>query len=147
MLCATLGRPTMVAGSEVDPVPLPTELDEEYFQSGHFERIVARGDTALSPHTSSGPSILSFFVCSATLFEIVQQILLTFYAEDNSSSARDPEDYFTGHTSIFDIDARLTKWLASVPAHLYLDSYNVNMAEEPGLTSTFRRQAVVLRIR
>lgn len=149
MLCTTLGRPTMTAGSEADPTPMPTELDEDMLQSGKLDGGLGFAETEATvslTHTPS-PSIVSFFVQSARLFEIVQRILLTFYSDDNLSTTPGPIDDFTGYTSIFEIDAQLTKWESMIPTYLRLGDHSVSMDERPGVARTFRRQAVVLRIR
>ncbi|KAH7007704.1 fungal-specific transcription factor domain-containing protein [Ilyonectria destructans] len=135
MLCATLGRPTMVTAAEADPVPFPEELDEGAFQSG-------RRTLTYAPM-----STLSFFVYSAKLFKMVHLILLAFYSDENSNGARDYNHYFMGPTSIFDIDSQMMKWLAAIPDYIQLESYSLLVTEEPGHTQVFRRQAVVLRIR
>lgn len=147
MLCVTLGRPTMVAVSGEDPVPLPLELDEEAFQSRHVGTYVESGVATSTALAGSTRSALSFFVHSIKLFRIVHLILLSFYYDEDSNSVRDYNDYFTGPTSIFDLDTQMMKWIDEIPAHIQFDTYNLPMADELEHMRTFRRQAVVLRVR
>jgi hypothetical protein len=80
MLCMTLGRPIMVSIVESDRVPLPREIEDLRLVSNHRSGQTnlfrsAGQDTTAIPTERTSSSILSFFVKSARLYRIVQQIL------------------------------------------------------------------------
>lgn len=140
MLSATLGRPAMISASEVVPLPLPLELDEDLFQSGRLD--ISEVESA----SSSTKSAISFFVLSVELFEIVQRILLAFYSDSQGDVTDDHSQYFTGSDSVFALDSQMMKWRKGVPPHLQLDGDGGSQSQDSA-SRTFTRQAVVLKVR
>lgn len=135
LVCMSLGRPAMVSVSTADSVPLPMEIDDENFPSLHSAQSI--------------PSILSFFNCSANLYKIGQEILLSFYSGDGHKESDGLDQYFLREQSIFRLDSSLCTWYRRIPSHLRLD---VKSNAVGGLSPTsekamFRRQAVVLYLR
>ena len=68
----TFGRPTML--SNLRSVPIPLLIDDEYLS--------AQEEGSQPPDV---PSRLGLFVSSCKLFEILHEILISFYAEDSGT--------------------------------------------------------------
>jgi hypothetical protein len=130
-----LGRPVMISTSKDDPIPLPLENDQEDVYTVEM--------SSLTPDQS----VLTFFVASTKLYSIAQQILCSFYSEDNERSMRGYEKYFEGKASIFRFDRALQGWYDEILPHLQFRGGAVSGETENDWQMTFRRQAVVLRLR
>ncbi|KIX99033.1 uncharacterized protein Z520_05494 [Fonsecaea multimorphosa CBS 102226] len=135
MVCMNLGRPVMISTSKEDPIPLPSEIHHE--------------DASAVEMSSSTPkqSVLTFFIISTKLYTIAQQILSSFYSEENERSTQGYEKYFEGEASIFRFDRALQGWYDEVVPHLDFQNGPVLGETENDWQMTFRRQAVVLRLR
>jgi hypothetical protein len=125
----------MVSVSTADSVPLPMEIDDENFPSLHS--------------TQSGPSLISFFNCSVNLYEIAQEILLSFYSGGGHKENGGLDQYFLREQSIFMLDSSLCTWYGRIPSHLRIDfkSSTVGGLNHTSEEAMFRRQAVVLYLR
>ena len=147
MLCMNLGRPPMVPTSCNNAVPLPLDLDEQDYQSdilpeAHYER------ESIFAASGGEATMISFFILSVDLYEIVQDILLSFYADETASDRISGyECYFVGPGSIFEIDNKLAKWCSRIPSKLQLDYGATPASTQDEVEKTFRRQAVVLWLR
>lgn len=130
-----LGRPAMVSVSKLELVPLPQETsDNNLLALDDFE---------------SSPVLLSFFNHSAKLYEIAQDILLSFYSGNGGCGADVLDQYFIHGQSLFKLDSDLRAWYTKTPSHLRLESWKTttNGLSQPSLEAMFRRQAVVLYLR
>lgn len=130
-----LGRPVMISTPKDDPIPLPSETDH-----GNAYAV----EMSSSP---PGQSVLTFFVASTKLYSIAQQILCSFYSEDNERSMQGYEKYFEGNASIFRVDRALQEWYDEIPPHLHFRVGAVSGGTENYWEMIFRRQTVVLRLR
>ncbi|RMZ78110.1 hypothetical protein DV738_g3958, partial [Chaetothyriales sp. CBS 135597] len=137
----------------VDRELVRREVDEDAFQSD----TLPEGEGLLLGHFTTGvearregsaATTISYFILSAELFDIVQDMLLAFCADDGSNEeSLSYDSFFVGPSSIFEIDHRLRKWTAKVPASLRIDQQSSPKATESKAISIFRRQAVILRLR
>ncbi|KAJ9603731.1 hypothetical protein H2200_011917 [Cladophialophora chaetospira] len=134
MVCMNLGRPAMGTTAQKESCSLPSETDYE-------------DSNIADPATSTPASVLSFFVVSTKLYQIAQNILSSFYASEHSEHVPNYEHHFEGEASVFRYERELRAWCDKIPAHLEFHSgANPAQAQHDGQT-TFRRQAVVLRLR
>ncbi|KAK6459482.1 putative transcriptional regulatory protein [Scheffersomyces xylosifermentans] len=113
----TLGRPMMV--TEDSGMQLPLGVDDEYIS-----------DTSILP--SSRPSGLNFFLETVKLYDILADILKSFY------SIKEPS-FVNLYLSIFQFEERLHHFHENVPQHIKLGT---ELKEAP-----FERQSIVLQIR
>lgn len=130
-----LGRPAMVSVSKAEPVPLPQETSDD--------------NLPVLDAFEPSPVLLSFFNHSAKLYEIAQDILLSFYPGNGGCGADGLDRYFIHDQSLFKLDSDLRAWYTKTPSHLRLESWK---ATTNGLVrhpqgAMFRRQAVVLYLR
>lgn len=104
----TFGRPLMVNKSNSTPIPSP--IDDDYLQK------IGEG---IQP--TSVPSRLGLFVYSCRLFEILADILSSFYAdgtnghEDSSQSIQDMV------LEVLKFNRRLDSFVESIPDYLRTD--------------------------
>ncbi|KAL5337495.1 fungal-specific transcription factor domain-containing protein [Aspergillus crustosus] len=154
MLCMTLGRPIMVSIIESDKVPLPLEIDDQDLplfsnQSGPTDmaRSTTEGTTA-TPTGETTPSMLSFFVQSAKLYRIVQQILTLTPMEERRVSESDTERSLENLQAVLKFDNELMALRDGVPSYLRRVTARVPEAEPGNERSLiFHRQSVVLYLR
>jgi hypothetical protein len=96
-------------------VPLPLVTDEEY---------LANDGIGFQPVTS--PRRIGLFVYSIKLFDILSEILKSFYAEDGqakTSSAIRPEERIVPNLhEMLRLDAKLDRFLEGLPSELRLQS-------------------------
>lgn len=142
MLCMNLGRPVMLSSSIVDSVPLPLEVDDEYLENYDQQGAVSGSQPIQQP--SGDPSILSFGVKSATLYKIVERILVSLYLDNSGASSRGYDRYLMGPESVFQIDRELMRWYGTIPSHLKLKTLNVEGDEKDRKDWIFHRQSIVL---
>lgn len=141
-----LGRPAMISNFSSDIVILPKEVDEETFQEK--SQIGKSGDRIQTTEIpEANTSLLSFFVQSAKLYDIVQDVLRSFYTDDRKRKNTSLASYFIGSGSVFELENRLAGWYASIPPHIQLDSVRSTTLDNGELHWIFFRQAVVLRLR
>ncbi|RMD40464.1 hypothetical protein DV735_g4653, partial [Chaetothyriales sp. CBS 134920] len=143
-MCMILGRLPMVSASAV---PLPQEVDEDAFQSDTLPEGPLEHCT-IEARRAGSATMISYFILSAELFDIVQDMLLAFCVDDGSNEETLSYDsFFVGPHSVFEIDSRLRKWTAKVPLALRIDQQSAPSSTEGKAISIFRRQAVILRLR
>jgi hypothetical protein len=105
LLAMTFGRPVMIADSY--NVPLPCLIDDEY---------LSRDSEASQPaHT---PSRLGLFVFSCRLFEILADILGSFYAAESRSGLEAGACVQDMVMQVLNFNSRLDEFMASVPDDL-----------------------------
>lgn len=136
-----LGRPVMLSGGPTESTPLPLEIDDEYLEIFDQERAKSEPGSVQQP--SGCPSIMSFSVMSARLYQIVQRILGAFYLDSSNAIVYDYDRYFTGPDSVFQIESALMKWYNAIPAHLKLQTINASSVLNKK-EWIFHRQSVVL---
>lgn len=106
----TFGRPTLIARKW--KVPVPILIDDEYLRSDGVEG-------AQPPDT---PSKMGLFVYSCALFELLAEILESFYVDDceatstNPSIPAIPDENMIA--SALDFNRRLDKFADSIPIYL-----------------------------
>lgn len=130
-----LGRPAMVSIGNSDQIPLP---------SADADVAVPLVEEHGSIHDAA---ILKFFVASAKLYRIAQQILLSFYSDETADQAQGYEPYLEGNTSVFRFERDLRQWCDEIPEELELGASRIQGQGDGHRNMTFHRQAVVLRIR
>lgn len=136
----TLGRPAMITNSTSEIVPLPIEVNEHLFQADHVSSESNVCDVADN-------SLLSFFVHSAKLYVIAQDVLVSFYADNHKHKTSSLDSYFVGSGSVFEIDSRLLLWYWCTPACIQLDHSKRVPVDREDADLRLWRQAVVLRLR
>lgn len=133
----TLGQPLMIMSNSV---PLPASIDEKYLCS-------EPGKEGKQPH--GAPSNMGFFRATLELYDILEDILSTFYP----SGVCDQPDQNDDHTtisrvnldlnSILRIDRSMSNWSASLPPHLIERTPTIGL----DVDESFLRQANVLKLR
>lgn len=129
----TFGRPTMIAKSLADAVPLP-----ETNNLGNQEL-----------QLNNQPSKVAFFVESLRLYNIMNDILLELYMRSESNSAKDQHSRDTEQSdyesielvTILKLDHDLMQWGRSLPLHLRISS------PESAENTIIQMQSVVCRAR
>lgn len=129
-----LGRPAMVNAAKRESFSLPSEVDYE-------------DSSVVQPTGATSGSVLTFFVASTKLYQIAQKILLSFYSDEHTGQTRGYEPYFEEEASVFHFERELQRWCDDVPEHLVRRSGTVPGEAQSDWQMTFRRQAVVLRLR
>ncbi|KIW10996.1 hypothetical protein PV08_10295 [Exophiala spinifera] len=135
IVCMNLGRPAMITVCNDCPTLLPLQTED-----GNFN-VISPSDP------SAEPSVLAFFVVSTKLYDIAQQILLSFYSEEKPDVARGYHRYFEGNPSVLKLDRKLQEWCDDIPANLEFRSGTSIAQAQNDLAVTIRRQAIVLRLR
>lgn len=138
-----LGRPAMVSNLSSDLVSLPKEVDEEAFQ-----RTSQADEPEIDAEIPEVPvSLLSFFIHSTKLCDIIQDVLSSFYADGCKAETPSLASYFIGSGSVFELDNRLTEWYTSIPPHIQLDYIKEKPLDGREIHWICLRQAVVLKLR
>lgn len=130
----------MIGRAISDSVPLPAPIDEIY-RSSEPEK------EGKQPHGS--PSNMGFFRATLELYDILEDILSTFYPSGVCDQPDRKDDHTRGSTlnldlnSILRIDGSMSDWLKNLPPHL------VERIPTNGLDvdQDFLRQANVLKLR
>ena len=126
VLSSTLGRPGMIPKWLFSSVPLPSMLDDVFFEA----------QTDDSPIRPDGrPCRMAFFVKAVELYQILDEILVGLYLK----TARN-EDMESKLVHILEIDSKLQAWNKSLPEHL-------RPRHAAGNDEISKRQAIVLRVR
>ena len=91
---------------------------------------------------------VEFFVLSLKLYEILHNILYTFYSVDSIyKQLPNVETYVESagqfHAQILEVDGRLASWQQSIPTHLKLS----NRPRSGSMHSKLHRQACILHQR
>ncbi|KAK6460358.1 putative transcriptional regulatory protein [Scheffersomyces coipomensis] len=114
----TLGRPLMVTDDITSE--LPANVDDEYIK-----------DEGILFPPATQPSGLSFFSETVKLYDVLAEILKTFY--------NDEPDYVELFLHIFKFEEKLSKFHENIPSHI---KYGTELHERP-----YERQSIVLHIR
>ncbi|SPO43119.1 related to transcriptional activator acu-15 [Moesziomyces antarcticus] len=115
---SSLGRPIMLQDEDID-VELPVEIDDEYlFNTPEGE--------PLPKQPSDKPALISGFLCSLRLDEIIGRTLKTVYALQKTKirfgiSSKEWEERL-----VTEIDSALNNWLDTVPPHLRYDPHEAD---------------------
>jgi len=138
----TFGRPAMISKALCGSVPLPETTDDEHVRT---DRAVG------APRPADIPSMMGFFVKSAELYEILDDILSSLYSlPATEKHPGDIHDYYEfcctrpsqGRSlTVFELDHALSLWSLSLPDHLRGESVAVSTDR------LFERQSMVLRAR
>lgn len=134
MIC---GRPCTISRTEALAVDYPISVEGEIFPAD---------SPAFDNQSPEKPTILDLFHRTLTLYDILYDILRTFYSESRTMPTLIGEvydRYFGGfaHT-IPSIDERLSAWDHSLPRYLMMQTYCGNSA-----VTQLSRQAIILRQR
>ncbi|KAH8814897.1 fungal-specific transcription factor domain protein [Xylogone sp. PMI_703] len=139
VLSMTFGRPAMISKSLADTVPFPAMIDPEYLP-----------EEASTPGVQppGRPPMIAFFVKSLHLYEIINDILLELYMNDDQNETKDPDGFplYKPYESldlaaILKLDRALMSWGRNLPPHLKLS------CPECMSNGMVYRQAVVCRAR
>ncbi|UKZ95959.1 uncharacterized protein TrAFT101_010765 [Trichoderma asperellum] len=123
LLAMTFGRPTMVNGSY--GTPMPSLIDDEYLCTDG-EGIQPKGVN----------SRMGLFVYSCRLFEILKDILSSFYAVDASSEPICESRLHSMVSEVLNFNRRLDDFITSLPNYLKTaKSSPVNMSERNSCTN------------
>lgn len=117
--CASsLGRPIMLQDEDID-LELPIEIDDEY--------LFNTPDTEPLPKQPEGkPALISGFLCSLRLDEIVGRTLKTVYALHKTKIRFGINSKEWDERLVSEIDSALNNWLDTVPQHLRCDPHERN---------------------
>jgi hypothetical protein len=114
LLAMTFGRPTMLSSSW--DVPVPALIDDEYLNNG------------TEGHQPEGkPSVMGLFVSSCDLFQLLEEILNSFYSGEpfpdlsKQEKASDMAKAFIA--PVLQYNRRLDEFIDSVPSYLKLGQY------------------------
>ena len=114
LLAMTFGRPTMLSSSW--DVPVPALIDDEYLNNG------------TEGHQPEGkPSVMGLFVSSCNLFQLLEEILNSFYSGEpfpdlsKQDKASDMAKAFIA--PVLQYNRRLDEFIDSVPSYLKLGQY------------------------
>ena len=114
----TFGRPTMLSTSW--DVPVPALIDDEYLNNA-TEGVQPAGK----------PSVMGLFISSCNLFELLEEILKSFYSGEpfpdlsKQETASDMAKAFIA--PVLQYNRRLDKFIDSVPDYLKLTEYGDGM--------------------
>ncbi|KAL1893047.1 hypothetical protein Sste5346_006728 [Sporothrix stenoceras] len=133
MVSVTHGRPTMISSELCAAVPLPLCATQAAERGAHYD----------------GPS-LSFFIKSVKLYEIMNQVVSTFYspaAATNMAGAKGEKDALA---MLLKLDEDLLEWERGLPEYLRFD--RLEKLDEVEIRQQNRvdckpRQAVILHVR
>ncbi|KAK5032535.1 hypothetical protein LTS07_003943 [Exophiala sideris] len=136
----TYGRPCMIGPKAAVTVPVPSLVDED-------EVALLRSSPFLGGKTKETYSV-EFFVLSLKLYEILHDVIFNFYSVNcQQIQPLDSDRYFgsldESHSSIFEIERRLSNWEQSIPNHLRM----ANNPDSGSVEAVMYRQAVILHQR
>lgn len=115
---ASLGRPIMLQDEDID-VEIPIEIDDEYlFRTPDAE--------PLPKQPADKPALISGFLCSLRLDEIVGRTLKTVYALHKTKIRFGINSKEWDERLVSEIDSALNNWLDTVPQHLRFDPHERN---------------------
>ncbi|KAH7121718.1 fungal-specific transcription factor domain-containing protein [Dactylonectria macrodidyma] len=105
LLAMTFGRPFMIGASY--STPIPSMIDDEHLQ-----------ETGAGIQPPDVPSRMGLFVSSCRLFEIVADILSSFYARNDDSKLNTGACVQEMFADVLDFNRRLDEFSASIPDYL-----------------------------
>ena len=114
LLAMTFGRPTMLSSSW--DVPVPALIDDEYLNNG-----------TEGQQPEGKPSVMGLFVSSCDLFQLLEEILNSFYSGEpfpdlsKQDKASDMAKAFIA--PVLQYNRRLDEFIDSVPSYLKLGQY------------------------
>lgn len=114
LLAMTFGRPTMLSSSW--DVPVPALIDDEYLNNA-----------TEGQQPEGKPSVMGLFVSSCNLFELLEEILNSFYSGEpfpdlsKQEKASEMAKQFIG--PVLQYNRQLDKFIDSVPDYLKLTRY------------------------
>ncbi|KAI0248863.1 fungal-specific transcription factor domain-containing protein [Lactifluus subvellereus] len=121
LMSASFGRPCAIHEEDFD-VDLPAEVDDEYWENEHDPEQAFK-------QPPGKPSLLSYFVCSIKLNQILAVALRTIYTINKSKS-------FLGFVGpqweqqiVAELDSGLNEWIDTVPGHLKWDTTGQNFRD------------------
>jgi hypothetical protein len=118
LLAMTFGRPTMLSTSW--DVPVPALIDDEYLNNA---------TEGFQP--AGKPSVMGLFISSCNLFELLEEILKSFYSgepfPDLSKQETASEMAKAFIAPVLQYNRRLDKFIDSVPDYLKLTEYGDGM--------------------
>lgn len=117
-LAATLGRPIMLQDEDID-VELPIEIDDECLFN-------TPEDQPLPKQPANKPALISGFLCSLRLDEIVGRTLKTIYALHKTKVRFGINSREWDERLVTEIDSALNNWLDTVPPHLRYDPHETD---------------------
>ena len=114
--CAgSLGRPIMLQDEDID-VELPIEIDDDLLYATPEAE-------PLPPQPHEKPALISGFLCSLRLDEIVGRTLKTVYALHKTKVRFGINSKQWDERLVSEIDSALNSWLDTVPPHLRYDPH------------------------
>ncbi|PIG89440.1 hypothetical protein AARAC_009872 [Aspergillus arachidicola] len=126
VLSATFGRPGMIPNWLFSSVPLPSMIDDEFFQD-QIEGSERRPD--------GQPCIMAFMGKAIELYRILDDVLVQLYLTCNPRE----EEMESKLPHILELDSRIQSWVKSLPSHLQIQTAATQ-------NTIVYRQATVLRI-
>ncbi|KAM5353126.1 hypothetical protein ACJZ2D_016988 [Fusarium nematophilum] len=105
LLAMTFGRPCMIGASY--STPIPSMIDDEHLQ-----------ENGIGIQPPDVPSRMGLFVSSCRLFEIVADILSSFYAKNDDSKLNTDGPVQEMFADVLDFNRRLDEFSASIPDYL-----------------------------
>ncbi|KAB8225696.1 fungal-specific transcription factor domain-containing protein [Aspergillus novoparasiticus] len=126
VLSATFGRPGMIQKWLFHSTPLPSMIDDEFFDA-------QEQGSEIRP--DGRPCTIAFTVKAIELYQILDDLLVYLYLTPPRNEQQE-----TRLTHILELDGRIQRWRSSLPQHLRNQS-------APGGDAVLQRQAIVLRIR
>lgn len=111
---------------------LPSMIDDEY--------LLMEGEGTQPP---TKPTVMGLCVYSCGLFEILADILVSFYSPKSCSNLVSPEKQHVMLTQVLSFNSRLDRFHAGVPKRLKIDSKTV--APVPGEESLSLQREVLYR--
>jgi hypothetical protein len=120
-------------------IPIPLLIDDEYLRSD--------GDEGVQPTGTA--SRMGLFVYSCHLFELLAEILESFYIEDSESklpkqsSATIPEEVMIAHA--LDFNRRLDRFADSIPEDLQTSQISQIVASERNSHVNLQQQVLYCR--
>lgn len=149
-VCMTLGRPGMISRANAVALKPPLLVDEDHLDASR-DPLVEQGNR---------PSVIAFWNHSLSLYEIINEILVSFYNPLVKARRSDRHDLFFGgpirkvygqsnynvyqtdNATVLQLDAALEDWKEAIPEHLRLYA-----PENKHQSFLFQRQANVLWLR
>jgi hypothetical protein len=132
----TFGRPTMLSKSWKVPVPLL--IDDEH---------LSVDGTGVQPPDI--PSRLGLFVSSCELFEILHDILATFYVDESGAdSSKQLHPQTPGRDIITDVlsfNRRLDEFVESIPEYLHVTEISQVIVSEKNTCIHLQQQVLYCR--
>lgn len=119
-------------------VPIPLLIDDEY--------LYVEGDGVQPPDV---PSRLGLFVSSCRLFELLDEILSSFYAEDSGSGL--PKQLVSDTRArdmivdVLDFNRRLDKFIDSIPEYLHAADGSCMITPEKNSCLSLQQQVLHCR--